>query len=281
MKLWQQRRIRGLFLSSSVNKDPNAVVENEIETVQMLRKMGFTDYVHLRLMPGVNMELIKQAVEISDRVGINIEFPAAEHYNEMKLFLDFKQDLIKRLRLLAHEIDKAKKIGKCRAGLDSQIVVGASDETDQDILKVSDWLYHKLKSHRVYYSAFEPIKNTPLENKPATDKWREYRLYQSSFLLQKYNFHFKDFVLDDGMLPPTQDPKLLIAKKNELVVQVNDATFEGLIKVPGIGLKTAEKILQSRPIKDFKQLTGCGVLKRALPFIKFPKDRQTNLKFFH
>lgn len=278
LKLWRVGKIQGLFLSSSVEKDPDYVVEKEIETVQILRKIGFTAYVHLRLMPSVSKDLIKQSVEIADRVGINIEFPRAEHYDDMKIFLDFKQDLIKRIRILAHEVSKAQQQGKCKAGLDTQMVVGASNETDKQILEVSDWLYHKLKARRVYYSAFEPIKNTPLENRPAESRWREYRLYQCSFLLQKYSYHAKDFVFDGSdKLPVNQDPKFLIAKQNEFRVDVNDASHEQLIKVPGIGLQTAKNILKNRPFKNFQQLKQLGVLSRALQFLDFKKEIQTNL----
>jgi len=121
-------------------------------------------------MPGTDRELIKQSVELADRVGINIEFPTPSHYDDMKLFLDFRQDLTRRLRWLSHEITKAQKEGKCKAGLDSQMVVGASDETDREILQVSDWFYHRLKARRVYYSSFEPIKGTPLEKKAGREQ---------------------------------------------------------------------------------------------------------------
>jgi predicted DNA-binding helix-hairpin-helix protein len=281
MKVWRNRRINGLFLSSSVEKDPNTAVEKEIETVKLLRKLGFTAYVHLRLMPGVDTDLIKQSVQIADRVGINIEFPRAEYYDDMKIFLDFRQDLIKRIRILANEINKAQKQGKCKAGLDTQMIIGASNETDKEILQVADWLYHKLKARRVYFSSFQPIKNTPLENKSAESRWREYRLYQSSFLLQKYNFHAKDFVFDAcDNLPLNQDPKFLIAKRNELKVDVNNASYEQLIEVPGIGPRTAKNILKNRSIKSFQQLRQLGVLDRAIQFLDLKKDVHTNLNFW-
>lgn len=287
MKMWRQHRIRGLFLSSSVEKDPNTTVEKEIEAVQLLRSKGFTDYIHLKVMPGVDYDLIKQGVQLADRVGINIEFPHAEHYNDMKLFLDFRQDIIKRIRLLAREIDKAKAEGRCKAGLDSQMVVGASDETDKDMLKISEVLYKKLHAHRVYYSAFEPIMHTPLENRPAEDRWREYRLYQCSFLLQKYGFAAKEFVLDDkDMLSLGEDPKFAIALRSELYVDVNDAGFEELVKVPGIGIETANRILECRGMgakfNSEDELRKVGVIvKRAKPFVKINSCFQSRMsKFF-
>lgn len=287
MKVWRQRRIKGLFLSSSVECDPNTMVERQLQTVRLLRKRGFTDYIHTRLMPGTNYDLIREAVRLSDRVGINIEFPTKAHYNEMKIFLDFKQDIIKRVRLLGREVKKAQKQEMCTAGLDSQFVVGASDETDKEILKVSDWLYNKMSAHRVYFSAFSPVNHTPLENKKPENLWREYRLYQSSFLIQKYGFKLKDFVLDDqNRLNLREDPKYTWAKREQIFVDVNNADFSELIKVPGIGIQTANRILECRGVgakfKDKSDLKRVGViLKRALPFVKIKSSRQTMLTQFN
>lgn len=281
MKLWKMGKIQGLFLSSSVDKDPDLVVEKQIETVKILRNIGFNEYIHLRLMPSTSKDLIKQSVEIADRVGINIEFPKAEYYDDMKIFLDFKQDLIRRLKWLSHEIIKAKKEGKCRSGLDTQMIVGASNETDKEILRVSEWLYNKLNCHRVYYSTFEPMVNTPLEDRPAENRWREYRLYQCSFLIQKYGYKAKEFVLKDDMLSLEIDPKILIARHSGLMIDVNDAGFNELIRVPGIGIKAANNIIEKRPIRNLQQLKRIGVLSRALPFIKVGKQIQTSLSFWN
>ncbi len=285
LKLWKKHKITGVFLSSAVDREPDRMVEEQIETVKILRKRGFTDYIHLKLMPGVNYDLIKESVQLADRVGINLEFPSASHYNDMKLFLDFRQDVMKRIRLLGREIKKAKEEDKCKAGLDSQIVVGASNETDKEILKVSDWLYNKMDAHRVYFSSFSPVKNTPLENKPFVSKWREYRLYQSSFLIQKYGFKRKDFIFNcNDMLDLKYDPKFVFAAKNEVSVNINSANFNELIKVPGIGIETANRILESRALgacfNNTKELKNIGViLKRALPFIEI-NSRQTRLSNF-
>ncbi len=285
MKVWQQHRIRGIFLSSCVDKDPNKMVEEQIETARILRNRGFTGYVHLRIMPGASYDLIRESVQLADRVGINLEFPSAGHYNDMKIFLDFKQDIMKRIRLLAREIKKAQEHGKCKAGLDSQMVVGASDETDKEILNAVEWMYNKLGAHRVYFSAFNPVKHTPLENKPAENRWREYRLYQSSFLVQKYGFKKKDFMLNSNdMLNLKYDPKFLFAAKNEISININSAEFDDLIKVPGIGIETANRILESRGLgarfNNIKELKNVGViLKRATPFIEI-NSRQTRLSHF-
>jgi len=278
-KLWKMRKIEGVFLSSSVERDPDFTVERQIQAIELLRRTGFDDYVHIRIMPGTSRDLIKRAAEISDRIGVNVEMPTKEHYNDMKLYLAFVQDVKRRLRWTAKEVERLQKQDKCKAGLDSQLIVGVSDETDKEIIEISDWLYHELKAQRVYFKAFEPVKHTPLENKEPEDPWREYRLYQSSFLLRDYGFEASDFVFNENdRLILKQDPKFLIAKKQDLMVDVNDAKFEELIKVPGIGLKTAQKIIENRPVKDIIRLKSFGIImKRAAPFIEVSGVYQSKL----
>jgi predicted DNA-binding helix-hairpin-helix protein len=237
-------------------------------------------------MPGTDLDLIKQSVQLADRVGINLEFPSAGHYNSMKVFLDFRQDVMKRMRLLAREIRKAQADGKCKAGLDSQMVVGASDETDKEILTVVDDLYNEMSAHRVYFSAFSPVRDTPLEKQPAENRWREYRLYQSSFLIHKYGFNKKDFVLEpNDMLNLKLDPKYVFAAKNEICVDVNDADMSELLKVPGIGPETANRIVECRVLggrfKTMKELKRVGVImKKAEPFIDLGA-RQSRINQFY
>lgn len=279
MKLWKMRKIEGLFLSSAVEGDPDHIMEKELKTIELLRNMGFTSYIHIRVMPGTSRDLIRRAAELSDRIGLNIEMPTKEHYDDMKLYLTFIQDVVRRLKWIAKEVERSQKEGKCEAGLDSQMVIGASDETDREIIKMSDWLYNELNAQRVYYSRFSPVKNTPLQDKEPENPWREYRLYQSSFLLRDYGFETKDFVFDDNdHLNLKQDPKFLIAKESDLMIDINNTSFEELIKVPGIGLKTAHKIVENRPIKDLTTLRSIGViLKRASPFIEVNGTHQSRL----
>lgn len=279
VKLRKMRKIEGVFLSSSVKRDPDYSFRRQLESVQEMRKLGFTDYVHIKVMPGTSRDLIKQGVKVADRVGINIEFPNKGHYEDMKLHLDFKQDILKRLRWLSEEVKKAQEKGKCRSGMDSQIIVGASDETDREIIKISGYIYQKLDARRIYYSKFEPVPNTPLESKSPEDPWREYRLYQSSFLLRDYGFKSKEFIFgDNGRLNLKEDPKFTIAKENDLLVDVNDSSREELLKVPGVGPKTSEKILKRRPFKNIPELKRAGViLKRASPFIEVSGIRQSRL----
>jgi len=279
VKLWKMRKIEGVFLSSSVQRDPDSTFEKQLEATQEMRKLGFTQYIHLKVMPGTSRDLIKQSVQVADRVGINIEFPSKDHYEDMKLFLNFKQDILKRLRWISEEVEKVQKEGKCRSGMDSQMVVGASDETDRDIVKISGYIFQKLNARRVYYSRFDPVHHTPLEKKKSGNPWREHRLYQSSFLLKDYGFKAREFVFDDNdRLDLKEDPKFTMAKENDLLVDINEAPMEDLLKVPGIGLKTTEKIIKKRPFKDIPTLRKSGVIiKRASPFIELSGVRQSRL----
>lgn len=271
--LWEMKKIKGLFLSSSFEGDPDETVERQLETVRMLRRDGFTGYIHLRLMPGTGTEKIKESMTLCDRIGINIEFPNKELYEEMKGGpIDFSQDVMKRMEQISRIARK-----ECQADVDTQIVVGIEDY-DDEILEKTEWLYKKLNLARVYYSGFEPIPETPLENHPPCPKLRELRLYQTSFLLRDYGFKLNDVIFDGkGMLPVDEDPKFLAAKTADLFLNINEASYLDLLRVPGIGPVSAIKILKERPLRDEKRLRSIGVnLKRARPFI-FLKGTQKTL----
>jgi predicted DNA-binding helix-hairpin-helix protein len=172
------------------------------------------------------------------------------------------------------------------AGQTTQFIVGASGETDLEVLKLMDWEYKKMKLKRCYFSAFNPVEKTPLEKKDGTPLWRENRLYQSDWLVRKYGFKINEIkdVMEDGFLP-NDDPKFLLAKKNfEKPVDVNESSFEDLIKVPGIGPLTAKRILsytKRNKLKGYKELKNMGVvLKRARPFLNVDGKRQKMLGDF-
>lgn len=279
-ELWKKKRIEGLFLSSSVDGEPEKTVEKQLQCVECLRNLGFKSYIHLRLMPGCSRDAIKQAAELANRIGINIEFPKKSYYEEMKIGVeDFRNDVIRRIRWISKEVERQNKSLKEKLLCEkvdirepffnkdfcSQIVVGATSESDKEILKISQWLYD-IGARRVYYSPFQPIKGTPLENLSAEKKWRVIRLYQSSFLIRDYGFKAGDFILHNGFLP-NEDPKLLLAEKTQLRIDINKADFDQLIRIPGIGIKTAKRILSG----DKK------IPKRARMFIRGREEKQMSL----
>jgi len=218
-----------------------------IDTVIILRKKyGYKGYIHTKIMPGASLQTVEEAVKWSDRVSVNLEAP-----NEKRL----------------------KKIATGKSIL-KDMLLKIEDETDEELLKSAHYLYKKYRVKRVYYSAFFPVKNTPMENKPPTPKEREYRLYQADFLIKRYGFSPNDLVFKNGFLPLNKDPKELWAERNQdlFPVDINTADFEMLIRVPGIGPVTARKIIEYRKyrsIVDFEQLRklGCNV-KKAYKYVK-------------
>jgi len=235
LALTRSKKIKGLFLSSGIFKDPEITSEKQIEVVEELRKRGYGDYVHLTLMPGISVEMMKRACEVSDRVGINIEYPKSDYYNSAKIHLDYLQDVIKRIRLLSKIVENYRKKGR-KISIVTQFIVGSLDESDKEILEVTEWLYRKLNVSRVYFSAFEPIENTPLENKSAEKKEREIKLYKASFLIRDYGFSYKEFEYDENGNLIRKDPK-------NFKVEIKEKYFfEDLIRIRKIGIKKAKRL---------------------------------------
>ena len=259
-KLWKDRRIEGLFLSSSIPRDPDQVVEWEVEVAERLRKMGFNGYIHLRLMPGTSRDLIWRAAEVADRIGVNLEAPTRDIFDELAPGkADYRNDILKRLEW-ASQAERALRdkgrlsdYGYLKAGIDTQMIIGAVEEDkDMDYVLATYDLYRKLGLRRVYYSGFRPVRGTPLEDRPPCPSERELRLYRVSFLIRDYGFSPAELssIMQDGMLP-NEDPKLAFAQANPHLYPIdpNEATFEELLKVPGIGPIGAKKLLRLRDAK--------------------------------
>ncbi|KXB09042.1 hypothetical protein AKJ35_01480 [candidate division MSBL1 archaeon SCGC-AAA833F18] len=286
-KLWEQGKIEGVFLSSSVEGDPDDAMRRELGAAELLREHGYTGYLHLRLMPGSSRDLVRRATGLGDRIGLNIENPEKTALAEIRPDIDPKIDIWRRLRWCREEADR--RPGLVSAGLDTQFIVGASDETDNQILETTHRLVTELRLQRVYYSGFRPIKQTPLENRAPCPESRVYRLYQASFLMRDYNFEFKDFqpALDEKGFLRDLDPKLALVQTNPEIfpVDLNSATFKELLLVPGIGPKTARRILTIRHQTSFESLSDAWKklgtrVKSAAPYLSVGGERQTRLNDF-
>ena len=292
MYLWNEGRITGLFLSSSVSKDPDYIIERELSVVRTLRGFGYTGYVHLRMMPGVSRHYIREAVELADRVGVNLEAPNPYLFSELCPDKGgFEEAIIKRLEWIVEEVEKARtrnpnaKFGFGRSGVDTQMIVGAVEDNDLLYLKASEWLYKDLGLRRVYYSGFEPVEQTPLEAKHPCPPYREYRLYQCSFLLRDYGFEVEDLaqILDDDGFLLNIDPKLAFARKNPDIfpIDLNTAGYYEIIKIPGIGPERARRIIKARNEIRFRYISGLeGVLgpdlaRTVAPYIILKNKRLT------
>lgn len=272
MFLRKEVQVHGLFLSSAVSGEPDKVSHEMIEAVRLLRyKYKFKGYVHFKVLPGTSYELVKQASELSTRMSINIEAPNKSAMNEMSSCKEYKTDILKRQSW----ISKMKLPG----GQSTQVILNRFS-SDKEILKMMDWEYENLKLRRMYFAAFRPIQGTDFEKEKAEPITRQNHLYNVDFLMRQYNFDFKEFstIMDDGMLP-NEDPKLALAKHERIRVDVNETNYNELIRVPGIGPKTAKKILEFRgKIKRYEELHKLGAfINKAKPFLNVDGKRQKML----
>jgi predicted DNA-binding helix-hairpin-helix protein len=271
MDLHGRSMVTGLFLSSAISSGAGATMERMIKAVEILRlRMGFRGYVHLKILPGAGFDYVERAVQLATRVSVNLEAPSGERLQRISKGKNF-DDLLLRMKWVKSLASNSRRL---TAGQTTQFVVGAADESDKEILKLTDRLYGDLDLSRVYYSAFQPVMNTPLEDHPATPPMREHRLYQVDFLLRKYGFAFDELVFQkDGNLPLDLDPKMVwaLGHPERFPVEINKASCQDLLRVPGIGPKSASRILSARlkgKLYNIEELKAMRVLvKRASPFI--------------
>jgi predicted DNA-binding helix-hairpin-helix protein len=263
----------GLFLSSGVIGGGTRTMEKTIAAVEILRsKYEFRGYVHLKLMPGAQDAAIERALSLANRVSVNLEAPNTERLARLSSTKQFADELLAPL-VRAHEliITNPQYAGKT---MTTQFVVGAADESDREILSTVARLYRELELARAYYSRFSPIVDTPLENRVPTSPIRQHRLYQTDFLIRRYGFTFDELVFDaEGNLPTHRDPKLLWALHHpeRFPLDINRVSREELVRVPGVGPQSAQRILhvrRFRHVTSIEELRRLGAdAKRAAPFI--------------
>ncbi|MEI7987886.1 MAG: radical SAM protein [Chloroflexota bacterium] len=269
---------QGLFISSGVVQGGVHTQDKLLDLAEILRlRMGFRGYLHLKLMPGAERAQVERAMQLADRVSVNLEAPNNLRLQTLAPSKRFIEDLIQPLRWV-HEIRQSQPahLGWNRRWPSSttQFVMGASGESDLELLATTEKLNTYAGLRRAYFSPFRPIADTPMENHPATSKVRESRLYQASFLLRDYGFKLEELTFDDSQnLPLSRDPKQLWAENNlkEKPVEINQAAPEELLRIPGIGQKGVEAILGGRrknKLCDLSHLTALGIQsQRAAPFI--------------
>ncbi|GAB4505048.1 MAG: putative DNA modification/repair radical SAM protein [Anaerolineales bacterium] len=278
MELHRKGIAEGTFLSSGIAGGGVLTQDRLLETAEILRfKYNFRGYIHLKLMPGAEEAQIERAMQLADRVSINLEAPTTERLARLAPQKAFLEELFRPLQW----VEQIRRGQPSHLGWQgrwpsttTQFVVGGSDESDLELLTTTAWLNRNVRLQRAYFSAFKPVPDTPLENKPATHPLREHRLYQASFLLRDYGFGLEELPFsDDGNLPLTTDPKLAWAQRNlaENPIEVNCAEKRDLLRVPGIGPKGAAAILRARRLKrlrDLSALKKLGILtERAAPYL--------------
>ncbi len=276
MEFYKRNYIEGLFLSSAVYKNPDYTMELLLETVIKLRKLyGFHGYIHLKGIPGADQKLIMRAGEFVDRMSFNLELPTEK---SLRLLAPqkTKKSILTPISLLHGEkqADKSFKSKFLPAGQTTQMIIGASPECDGQILNLTQALYKKYALKRVYYSSFVPTTNSSLLPTVPAGLLREHRLYQADWLIRFYGFSVGELISENENLSKDYDPKCAWALKHpELFpVDVNTAPLEMLIRIPGIGVKSAYKIISARrygrlSITDFERMKIA--LKRAIHFITF------------
>lgn len=277
MQLYEKRLVRGLFLSSGIAGNASQTMEKMINTVEILRQLyEFKGYIHLKILPGATFDCVEAGCKLANRVSVNMEAPTAHHLARLSSKKNIYQGIIEPMRWVK-KIMASNEI-LVPSGQTTQFVVGAADETDRDLLDTTEALYREVGLRRVYFSAFNPVGGTPLEDHYQTPPMREHRLYQTDWLLRVYGFSLQEVVLalgDEDNLSLKKDPKMVIAQKQPWLfpLDVNKASYEELLRVPGIGPISAQRIIDTRrehSINSMEQLHKMrAVVKRAAPYIWF------------
>ncbi|GIV98400.1 MAG: putative DNA modification/repair radical SAM protein [Herpetosiphonaceae bacterium] len=276
ISLHRRRHVDGLFLSSGIVPDADTTMEKMLATVERLRlQEGYSGYIHLKLIPGASFEYIERAVQLADRVSLNLEAPNAERLAVLAPDKEFAESMWQRLAWAAELIRRARAESRQAArSLTTQFVVGAAGESDRELLETVQRAHRELGLRRAYFSAFHPIERTPFAEMPAEDPLRQLRLYQAEILLRDYGFNVSELPFDEaGLLARDKTPKQAWAEQHPqcFPVEVNSAPRHRLIQVPGIGPRAAERIIAARretTIRDLSQLSKLGVTIRwAAPYL--------------
>jgi len=283
MDFYRRNCIEGLFLSSAVYGFPDRVMEHMVAIARTLRREeGFGGYIHLKAIPGASLELMRQAGLHADRVSVNIELPSEESLTRLAPEKT-RSSILAPMAFIArsiHESRAERKLDRrapafAPGGHSTQLIVGASPESDLQIVRLGEALYRKYEISRVYFSAFIPVnlydsRLPPLEMPPLL---REHRLYQADWLLRNYGFQANELLSEsEPRLDAALDPKAMWALRNyhQFPIEVNTADYEWLLRVPGIGVTSARRIAGARRFQSlsFDDLKKLGVvLKRAAFFV--------------
>lgn len=282
IRFYRRNYIEGLFLSSAVEKSPDYTMEKMVAVVRRLRQEEkFFGYIHMKIIPGCSRELVKEAGLYADRLSVNIELPSGDSLSRLAP-QKRKESILKPMALLgetisANRLERKKSRSVPRfspAGQSTQMIIGASPESDHRILLLSQGLYKKMNLKRVYYSAYVPVNHDnrlPVLAKPPLK--REHRLYQADWLLRNYGFSADEILSQEHpFLDEYLDPKAAWALRHPefFPVDINRADYAALLRVPGIGVTSAKRIVAARRYAVFTPdgLKKIGVvMKRARYFI--------------
>ncbi len=285
INFYKRNYIEGLFLSSGIIKNEDHTMELLLQTLRILRhEYRFNGYIHVKLIPGSSKALIHEATLLANRVSSNIELPSSKSL-ALLAPQKSKETLLSPLK---HARNITLERHQKPISMSTQMIIGATGESDFEILKLSSSLYQKALLKRVYYSAYIPVNEhkhlpSPLHVKPPLQ--REHRLYQADWLLRFYGFSYDEIVDVNANLDIQFDPKTHWALRHleHFPIDINKAPLHTLIRIPGIGVRGAQKILQARRFKSltFEDLKQLKIpLKRARYFIVAGKSYQKEVPLY-
>jgi len=275
----------GLFLTTGIPGRPKKVMDDLIEVLATLRERHhYRGYIHVKIIPGADDAQIERITSLATRVSVNLETPCSETLTPIAPEKTFEATLVtlRRAQKQSANTQSEERAGRPRdtllpggvAGMTTQFVVGATTDTDKSIIAKTTELYAGGGVHHAQFSAFRPIRETPMENIRATPAVREHRLYQADHLLRRYGYTRDEIVFDGkGNLPLSYDPKVAwaLAQRDQFPVELNRATYQQLLRVPGLGPIVARRIVHERRrtvLRGLADLRKLGaVISRAAGFL--------------
>jgi predicted DNA-binding helix-hairpin-helix protein len=277
MEYQRKKKVFGLFLSSAVINNADYTMDKINTVARLLRyKHNFRGYIHLKIIPGASDAAIEDALSLATAVSLNIETPGKKHFTSLSSRKDYDKDIIRPLKLMGRLTEKGMRFSRVKCT--TQFIVGASDETDSEIIQYMFGLYNRLNFKRVYFSAYQkglghpeiPGERQFLTN-PEEPFMREHRLYQVDFLIRKYGFNGEDIILDKSRnLRLDKDPKEVWAESHPeyYPVRINTSDREALLRIPGLGPETVKRILNTRRDRRITRLEDLGIKGKRLEKIK-------------
>ncbi|MBW8017526.1 MAG: radical SAM protein [Planctomycetes bacterium] len=277
MDYYRKKKVFGLFLSSAVGKSPDATMAKLNAVAAILRKnYRFRGFIHLKIMAGASKAAIEQSLSLASNVSLNIETPGEKNMLKLSEKKQYIRDIIEPIKFISEITAKGRKFDRVKQT--TQFIVGAADEMDSEIVKYMSGLYERLKMHRVYFSAYQKsLGQAEINENTQNDAFtREHRLYQVDFLFRKYGFKESDiFFGKKGSLSLTTDPKEVWANNHPEVfpININSASKFQLLKVPGLGPITVNRIIKRRKQAKIGEIAHIGkpgkLLHKAEKYIVF------------
>ncbi|HMK50025.1 MAG TPA: radical SAM protein [Thermodesulfovibrionales bacterium] len=277
MEYRSKGKVFGLFLSSAVINNADYTMDKINTVARLLRhRHQFKGYIHLKIIPGASDAAVEDALSLATSVSLNIETPGKKHFTLLSDKKDYDKDIIRPLKLMGRLTGRGMKFSRVKCT--TQFIVGASDETDSEIIKYMFGLYKRLNFKRVYFSAYQKGLGHPgipgernLSAEPDQHFVREHRLYQSDFLIRNYGFSSEDILMDrSGNLRLDKDPKQIWADTHPefYPVKINTSDKDALLKVPGLGPETVTRILKMRREGKIFNLRDIGLKGKRLENVR-------------